>query len=80
MASPPDTAIDSSAHPTEEVADQNVEKNFQTDEEDLKNYLGDTLVPLLSYGLDELEKIRPPDPISFLAHFLLRHNPKKSYQ
>ena len=80
MASPPDSAVDPSAHPAEEVADQNVEQNIQTDEEDLKNYLGDTLVPLLSYALDELEKIRPPDPISFLAHFLLRHNPKKSYQ
>jgi protein dpy-30 len=52
----------------------------QTHEEDLKSYLGDTLVPLLAYALDELEKIRPPDPVLFLAHFLLRHNPKKSYQ
>ena len=52
----------------------------QTDEEELKDYLGDTLVPLLAYALDELEKIRPPDPVLFLAHFLLRHNPRKSYQ
>lgn len=52
----------------------------QTDEEELKEYLGDTLVPLLAYALDELEKIRPPDPVLFLAHFLLRHNPRKSYQ
>jgi protein dpy-30 len=52
----------------------------QTNEEDLKAYLGDTLIPLLAYALDELEKTRPPDPVLFLAHFLLRHNPKKSYQ
>ena len=52
----------------------------QTDEEDLKSYLNDTLVPLLAYALDELEKVRPPDPVLFLAHFLLRHNPRKSYQ
>jgi hypothetical protein len=33
-----------------------------------------------SQTLDELEKLRPPDPTHFLAHFLLRHNPRKSYQ
>jgi protein dpy-30 len=63
-----------------ENEDPNAEKTTQTNEEDLKAYLGDTLVPLLSYALDELEKIRPPDPVLFLAHFLLRHNPRKSYQ
>jgi protein dpy-30 len=60
--------------------DQGGEQQTQTNEEDLKEYLGDTLVPLLAYALDELEKLRPPDPVLFLAHFLLRHNPKKSYQ
>ena len=60
--------------------EQGCEQGMQTDEEDLKAYLGDTLVPLLAYALDELEKVRPPDPVLFLAHFLLRHNPKKSYQ
>jgi protein dpy-30 len=60
--------------------DQTGEQQTQTNEEDLKEYLGDTLVPLLAYALDELEKLRPPDPVLFLAHFLLRHNPKKSYQ
>jgi protein dpy-30 len=63
-----------------EGEDLKADNQAQTDEEDLKAYLGDTLVPLLAYGLDELEKIRPPDPVLFLAHFLLRHNPKKSYQ
>jgi protein dpy-30 len=56
------------------------DQQTQTKEEDLKAYLGDTLIPLLAYALDELEKIRPPDPVLFLVHFLLRHNPKKSYQ
>ena len=64
-----------------ETADeQPMEQGMQTDEEDLKAYLGDTLVPLLAYALDELEKVRPPDPVLFLAHFLLRHNPRKSYR
>jgi protein dpy-30 len=60
--------------------DPNVDQQSQTNEEDLKAYLGDTLIPLLAYALDELEKLRPPDPVLFLAHFLLRHNPRKSYQ
>lgn len=64
----------------EGTEEQSAEQGMQTDEEDLKAYLGDTLVPLLAYALDELEKVRPPDPVLFLAHFLLRHNPKKSYQ
>lgn len=55
------------------------EQETQTAEDELKAYLGDTLVPLLAYALDELEKVRPPDPVLFLAHFLLRHNPRKSY-
>ena len=65
---------------TEEFLENKIEQSLQTDEENIKEYLGDTLVPLLAYGIDELEKIRPHDPITFLAHFLLRHNPKKSYQ
>lgn len=59
---------------------EGIAQETQTNEEELKEYLGDTLVPLLAYALDELEKIRPPDPVQFLAHFLLRHNPRKSYQ
>jgi protein dpy-30 len=62
------------------VEDPNSDQQTQTSEEDLKAYLGDTLIPLLAYALDELEKVRPPDPVLFLAHFLLRHNPRKSYQ
>ena len=65
--------------PTEEMLETKIEESLQTDEEELKEYLGDTLVPLLAYGLDELEKTRPPDPVLYLAHFLLRHNPKKAY-
>ena len=64
---------------TEEMLEGKIEQSLQTDEEELKVYLGDTLIPLLAYGLDELEKARPQDPVLFLAHFLLRHNPKKSY-
>lgn len=83
MSANPDLSTPNSAETDgnqENVAETLNEQTAQTDEEDLKNYLGETLVPLLSYALDELEKVRPPDPVLFLAHFLLRHNPKKSYQ
>ena len=46
-------------------------------EEELKEYLSEALFPLIEFGIEELEKTRPPDPVSFLAHFLLRHNPKR---
>lgn len=64
----------------DEVIEAVIEEETQTSEDDIKTYLGDTLVPILTYALDELEKVRPPDPVMFLAHFLLRHNPKRSYQ
>lgn len=64
--------------PASEVP-ESLEQAMQTDDEELRDYLGDSLIPLLSYGLDELEKSRPPDPALFLAHFLLRHNPRKTY-
>jgi protein dpy-30 len=49
--------------------DQTGKQQTQTNEEELKEHLGDTFVPLLEYALDELEKLRPPDPVLFLAHF-----------
>ena len=75
----PDASKQASLENTEELLSNRIEEQLQTDEEDLKKYLGDALIPLLAYGLDELERTRPPDPIQFLSHFLLRHNPRKSY-
>lgn len=57
-----------------------LEQAMQNDEEEIKAYLSDTLHPLLSYALEEVEKLRPPDPVLFVAQFLLRHNPKKAAQ
>ncbi|EAY14841.1 Dpy-30 motif family protein [Trichomonas vaginalis G3] len=72
--------ISAAPQTTEEALEGRIEQSLQTDEEKLRTYLGDTLIPLLAYGLDELERIRPPDPVLFLSHFLLRHNPRRSYQ
>lgn len=36
-----------------------------------------TVVPVLMQGLQALCKERPDNPVEFLAHYLLQHNPQK---
>lgn len=38
-----------------------------------KQYLDQTVAPILLQGLQTLAKERPPDPISYLAAYLLKH-------
>lgn len=38
-----------------------------------RQYLDQTVVPILLQALSTLAKERPPDPISYLASYLLRH-------
>ena len=38
-----------------------------------KQYLDQTVAPILLQGLQTLAKERPQDPISFLAQYLLKH-------
>ncbi|CAH0386534.1 unnamed protein product [Bemisia tabaci] len=42
-----------------------------------RQYLDQTVVPILLKGLSTLAKQRPPDPIAFLADFLVKN--KSSY-
>lgn len=41
-------------------------------------YLEATVLPLLLRGLEELSKVRPPDPLTFLAAYLIGNNPQQS--
>lgn len=41
-------------------------------------YLEATILPLLLRGLEELSKVRPPDPLTFLAAYLIGNNPQRS--
>lgn len=41
-----------------------------------KQYLDQTVAPILLQGLQVLAKERPPDPISFLAAYLLKNKAK----
>lgn len=41
----------------------------------IRTYLDQTVVPILLDGMAELVKVRPDDPIKFLAAYLNHHNP-----
>jgi len=43
---------------------------------DTRQYLDQTIVPILLQGLTALSKERPPDPINYLAAYLLKHKSK----
>lgn len=38
-----------------------------------KQYLDQTVAPILLQGLQNLAKERPPDPVAYLAAYLLKH-------
>ena len=42
----------------------------------IRTYLDQTVVPILIQALAELAKERPPNPIEWVAHYLLKHNPE----
>ena len=44
----------------------------------MRQYLDDTVVPVLRKGLRELVKQRPEDPFEFLAEFIKSNKPKAS--
>lgn len=43
-----------------------------------QEYLEASVMPLLLRGMEELAKVRPPDPLTFLAAYLIGNNPQKS--
>uniref|UniRef100_A0A6U2LMK3 Uncharacterized protein n=1 Tax=Leptocylindrus danicus TaxID=163516 RepID=A0A6U2LMK3_9STRA len=42
----------------------------------VRAYLDQTVVPLLLDGMSELVKVRPDNPVEWLAAYLLRNNPQ----
>merc|ERR1712070_191538 len=44
----------------------------------IRAYLDQTVVPILLQGLSALVKERPPNPVEYLASYLLQNNPQKS--
>lgn len=45
-----------------------------------KQYIDQTVAPILLEGLKSLAKERPPDPIQYLADYLLKHKTNNGEQ
>ncbi|KAL1117647.1 hypothetical protein AAG570_003962 [Ranatra chinensis] len=60
---------------SEKEASENPPKKSRVDLQSLptRQYLDQTVVPILLQGLSTLAKERPPDPISYLAAYLLKN-------
>jgi len=43
----------------------------------VRAYLDQTVVPLLLQGMSELVKVRPENPVEWLATYLINNNPNK---
>ncbi|XP_026869746.2 adenylate kinase 7 [Electrophorus electricus] len=52
------------------------EELLQTQSEPLRRYLIDNVMPTLTQGLIECCKVRPSDPVDFLAEYLFKNNPQ----
>lgn len=52
------------------------EKLLAAQSEPLRSYLMKYIFPTLSKGLIEVAKIKPDDPIDFLAEYLFKENPE----
>eukprot|EP01039_Chlorochromonas_danica_P008631 gene8631-9511_t len=77
-----ETAVDTK--PASSVRELNeADKDLESAQEKLnlqalpiRAYLDQTVVPILLDGMSALVKERPPNPIEWLAAYLLKHNPQ----
>ncbi len=44
----------------------------------IRGYLDQTVVPVLLDGMAELSRVRPQNPVEWLATYLLKHNPQNT--
>jgi protein dpy-30 len=58
-----------------EKAAMAVQKKLDLATVPIRQYLDQTVVPTLLQGLSALVKERPPNPVEYLATFLLQNNP-----
>lgn len=42
-----------------------------------RDYLDATVIPVLMEGLSELARVRPANPVEYLAAYLFRNNPQR---
>lgn len=60
-----------------EKAAMGVQNKMSLQTAPIRTYLDSTVVPVLLQGLSALVKERPPNPVEYLATFLLQNNPQK---
>lgn len=58
-----------------EVHKQEAEQ-FQAASLPLRNYLMSYVMPTLTQAIQECNKVRPEDPVDFIAEYLFKHNPQ----
>jgi len=68
---PPAPAAPAAPKPKEELTDDDLKAL------PLRQYLEHTVVGVIMQGMQQISRKRPDDPVSFLADFLLRNNPRK---
>jgi|TARA_B110000208_G_C11452495_1_gene315127 protein dpy-30 len=61
-----------------EKAAAEVQNKLQQQALPIRAYLDQTVVPILLQGLSALVKERPPNPVEYLANYLLKNNPGAS--
>ncbi len=61
-----------------EEALQNAQDKLNLQALPIRAYLDQTVVPLLLDGMSALVKERPPNPVEWLATYLLKHNPQNA--
>ena len=71
-------ADDADASEKAEQAAVAVQNKLQQQALPIRAYLDQTVVPILLQGLSALVKERPPNPVEYLANYLLKNNPGAS--
>ena len=74
----PQTKLTSQFHPTPLPTPRLQQMNLQA--LPIRAYLDQTVVPILLDGMSALVKERPPNPIEWLAAYLIRNNPQGASQ
>lgn len=59
-----------------EPAAESVQDKVEVQALPIRAYLDQTVVPILLQGMSALVKERPPNPIEWLAAYLIKNNPQ----
>nr|CCA24508.1 conserved hypothetical protein [Albugo laibachii Nc14] len=60
----------------EKMAEEQQDDKVDVDALSIRAYLEQTVVPILLQGMSSLVKERPPNPIEWLAAYLIKNNPQ----